>query len=113
MKIESSANCGAFFFCEIFKIVQLDFFVNLFKIILHYECNFNYKIYNILKGKLGKNKAKSLTEYVKSKVERTFEKEKDVLANLANAKSDIVKWIFIFWIGQIAATLGIVKIFIF
>ena len=59
------------------------------------------KMYNILKGKLGKNEAKSLTEYVESKVERTFEKEKDVLAtkeDLANAKSDIVKYVhFLDW----------------
>ena len=69
------------------------------------------EMYNILKGKLGENEAKALTEYVESKVEKTFDKEKDVLAtkeDLANAKSDIIKWMFIFWIGQIAVTLGIV-----
>lgn len=45
------------------------------------------------------------------KDERTFDKENDVLAtkeDLANVKSDIIKWMFIFWIGQIAVTLGIV-----
>lgn len=39
------------------------------------------------------------------------DKEKDVLAtkeDLANVKSDIIKWMFIFWIGQIAVTLGII-----
>jgi hypothetical protein len=69
------------------------------------------EMYNILKGKLGENEAKALTEYVESKVERTFDKEKDVLAtkeDLVNVKSDIIKWMFIFWIGQIAVTLGIV-----
>ena len=69
------------------------------------------EMYNILKGKLGENEAKALTEYIESKVERTFDKEKDVLAtkeDLANVKSDIIKWMFIFWIGQITVTLGIV-----
>lgn len=69
------------------------------------------EMYNILKGKLGENEAKALTEYVESKVERTFYKEKDVLAtkgDLANVKSDFIRWMFIFWIGQIAVTLGIV-----
>jgi hypothetical protein len=69
------------------------------------------EMYNILKGKLGENEAKALTEYVESKVEKTFDKEKDVLStkeDLANAKSDIIKWMFIFWIGQIAVTLGII-----
>ncbi len=69
------------------------------------------EMYNILKGKLGENEAKALTEYVENKVERSIEKEKDILAtkiDLAETKSDIVKWMFIFWIGQIAVTLGIV-----
>ena len=75
-------------------------------------------MYNILKGKLGEKEAKALTEYVESHVERTLEKEKDILAtkedifalkvDLAETKSDIIKWMFIFWIGQIAVTLAIV-----
>lgn len=69
------------------------------------------EMYNILKGKIGENEAKALTEYVENKVEKSIEKEKDILAtkiDLAETKSDIVKWMFIFWIGQIAVTLGIV-----
>ena len=69
------------------------------------------EMYTILKGKLGETEAKALTEYVDTKVEKSLEKEKDVLAtkvDLAEAKSDIIKWMFIFWIGQIAVTLGIV-----
>ena len=47
-----------------------------------------------------------------------LEKEKDILATkediykievkLAETKSEIIKWMFIFWVGQIAVTLGIV-----
>ena len=69
------------------------------------------EMYNILKGKLGESEAKALTEYVENKIEHSFEKQKDVLASkvdLAETKSDIIKWMFIFWIGQIAVTLGIV-----
>lgn len=69
------------------------------------------EMYNILKGKLGESEAKALTEYVETKVEKSLEKEKDILAtkvDLAEAKSDIIKWMFIFWIGQIVVTLGIV-----
>ena len=68
-------------------------------------------MFTILKGKLGESEAKALTEYVESKVERSIEKEKDVIAtkvDLAETKSDIIKWMFIFWIGQIAVTLAIV-----
>lgn len=69
------------------------------------------EMYTILKGKLGETEAKALTEYVETKVEKSLEKEKDVLAtkvDLAEAKSDIIKWMFIFWIGQVAVTLGII-----
>jgi hypothetical protein len=37
--------------------------------------------YNILKGKLGENEAKSLTEYVESKVEKNFSERKKCLGN--------------------------------
>ncbi len=46
-----------------------------------------------------------------------LEKERDILATkediykievkLADTKSEIIKWMFIFWIDQIAVTLGI------
>ncbi len=69
------------------------------------------EMYNILNGKLGESEAKALTEYIENKIEHSFEKQKDVLAtkvDLAESKSDIIKWMFIFWIGQIAVSLGIV-----
>jgi hypothetical protein len=76
------------------------------------------EMYTILKGKLGENEAKALTEYVESKVEKSFEKEKDILASkedvlkleikISDVKSEIIKWMFIFWIGQIAVLLALV-----
>ena len=48
---------------------------------------------------------------MESKVEKSFEKEKDILAtkiDLAETKSEIIKWMFIFWIGQILVTLGVI-----
>jgi hypothetical protein len=69
------------------------------------------EMYTILKGKLGENEAKALTEYIESKVDKTFDKEKSILAtkvDLAETKSEIIKWMFIFWIGQIAVLLALV-----
>ena len=76
------------------------------------------EMFNILKMKLGEKEAKALTEYVESRVEKSIEKEKNVLATkediyklevkMSEMKSEIIKWMFIFWIGQIAVTLGIV-----
>ena len=75
-------------------------------------------MFNLLKGKLGESEAKALTEYIETKVEKSIEKEKDVLASKADiykieikiseTKSEIIKWMFVFWIGQIAVTLAIV-----
>lgn len=76
------------------------------------------EMYNILKVKLGEKEAKALTEYVESKVENSIKKEKDVLTTkedlfklevkLSETKSEIIKWMFLFWVGQIAVTLAIV-----
>ena len=69
------------------------------------------EMYTILKGKLGENEAKALTEYIESKVDKTFDKEKSILAtkvDLSETKAEIIKWMFIFWIGQIAVLLALV-----
>ena len=31
---------------------------------------------------------------------------------IAEAKADTIKWMFIFWIGQIGATIGIILLFL-
>lgn len=44
-----------------------------------------------------------------------FDNKKDVLAtkeDVANSKVEIIKWMFLFWIGQVAVTVGIVYTFI-
>jgi len=32
--------------------------------------------------------------------------------DVANAKADMIKWMFIFWIGQIAATFGFIILYL-
>ncbi|TRX35818.1 hypothetical protein FNW52_10030 [Flavobacterium sp. ZT3R18] len=69
------------------------------------------ELYTILKGKLGENETKALIEYIESKVDKTFDKEKSILAtkvDLSEMKAEIIKWMFIFWIGQIAVLLALV-----
>lgn len=82
-------------------------------------------LYDMLKDKLGEKEAKSLVEYVETRVDRKLAEKKDVLAtkeDLANVKadlevkieqvrSDIIKWMFIFWIGQLASLTAILQIF--
>ncbi|KAF0146388.1 MAG: hypothetical protein FD156_56 [Nitrospirae bacterium] len=72
------------------------------------------ELYEILKEKVGEKEAKTLVEYIETKVEKKFEEKHDILAtktDLANVKSDIIKWMFLFWIGQLASLIAILQIF--
>ena len=47
-------------------------------------------------------------------LEKEFDSKKDSLAtkeDLANVRSDVIKWMFIFWVGQLAAMIAIAKLF--
>lgn len=82
------------------------------------------ELYEILKEKIGEKEAKSVIGYVEAKVEKKFEEKRDILVtkeDLANAKAeleikiekirtDIIKWMFIFWVGQIGALIAILQI---
>jgi hypothetical protein len=73
------------------------------------------QLFQILKAKLGEQEAEQLVSYVKDEVKSEFENKREVLAtkeDLANSKADIIKWMFIFWIGQIAVTVGFILLFI-
>lgn len=62
------------------------------------------KVYEIFKNKLGEKEAETIIEYFEAKAEAKYLEKRDVLAtkeDLANTKTDIIKWMFIFWIGQI------------
>lgn len=55
-----------------------------------------------------------MVEYVESRVEKKLAEKKDILAtkeDLANLKADIIKWMFLFWIGQLASLIAILQIF--
>ncbi len=81
------------------------------------------ELYEILKEKVGEKEARTLVEYIEAKVEKKFEEKKDILAtkqDIANLeikiekiKSDIIKWMFIFWAGQIGALIAILEIYTF
>lgn len=48
------------------------------------------------------------------KVEKELDSKKDSLAtkeDLANVRSDVIKWMFIFWVGQMAVMIAIAKLF--
>ncbi len=35
----------------------------------------------------------------------------DLSAGLSDTKAELIKWMFIFWVGQVATTVGILSIF--
>src|SRR4030066_816195 len=97
------------------------------------------ELYEILKTKLGEKEAKTLVEYIKAKVGKELEEKKDILATkedinglkieiekvrtgmaveiekvrteMEKTRSDIIKWMFLFWIGQVASLFAILQIF--
>ncbi len=80
------------------------------------------QLFQILKEKVGEEQAKTLTEYVETKIEKQFELKKDVLATrqdiaelkleMANHKSEMIKWMFLFWIGQVLVMISIIVLII-
>ncbi|HSU27261.1 MAG TPA: hypothetical protein VLJ68_02700 [Chitinophagaceae bacterium] len=79
------------------------------------------KLYELLSGKIGKESAENLTSYIEGRIEEEVNNKSQMLATkqdlanvreeLANVKAEIIKWMFIFWIGQIAALFGIIFLF--
>ncbi len=87
------------------------------------------QLFQILKQKLGEKEAEALVEFVDVKLKENNEQNFKVVATkqdisdtkdeirkleikMADTKADIIKWMFIFWIGQLASFIAIAK-FIF
>lgn len=73
------------------------------------------KLYDFLTLKVGKETAENLTSYIEEKIKDEVDNKSQILATkeaLAETKSEIIKWMFIFWIGQIAVTFGFILLFI-
>ena len=79
------------------------------------------ELYEILKSKIGEKEAKTLVYYIEAKVDKKFDEKKDILATkedinilkveIEKTRSDIIKWMFLFWIGQLASLIAILQIF--
>ena len=94
------------------------------------------KLYDLLSIKVGKETAENLTTFIEEKVkdevdnksqllatkhdiagleikfEKVFREIADVRENAASNKSEVIKWMFIFWVGQVAATFGFILLFL-
>ena len=66
-----------------------------------------------------KAKAREFVSRLEQSVDSKFDQQKEILASksdiaqvkqeISNTRADLIKWLFIFWIGQILAVLAIVN----
>ncbi|HUH32409.1 MAG TPA: hypothetical protein VLZ28_00565 [Daejeonella sp.] len=80
------------------------------------------KLYDLLSEKVGKETAENLTQYIESKIKEEVQDTSKVLATrqdisdvkeaMAHNKADVIKWMFVFWIGQTAVTFGFILLFL-
>lgn len=69
------------------------------------------KLYDLLSVKMGSEAAENLTTYIEEKIRDEFNSKSTILAtkkDLANLRADNIKWMFIFWIGQVGVTFGFI-----
>jgi hypothetical protein len=100
---------------------------------MYLEAKETAQLYKLLSEKLGNDTTEAMFKYIDNKTERSVEATiktlatKDDLVNLrkditneftslrkkiGESKVDSIKWMFIFWIGQVGATLGIIFLFL-
>lgn len=96
---------------------------------MYLEAKETARLYKLLSEKLGNDTTEAMFKYIDNKTERSVEATIKTLATKdditalraemsdmrkenADAKAENIKWMFIFWIGQVAATLAIILMFI-
>ena len=77
------------------------------------------EVYEIFKKSIAEDEARKIIVYIEDakdkEITATVEKKIEHLAtkeDLAKSNSENIKWMFIFWLGQIGATIGIILLFI-
>ena len=84
------------------------------------------KLYDLLTIKVGREAAENLASFIEEKIKDEVENKSQILATkddltkeiskldikINETKSEIIKWMFIFWIAQVAATFGFILLFL-
>jgi len=79
------------------------------------------KLYELLKAKLGNHEAEAFVEILERKADQKFDDARQILAtredianlrtdlktDIANSKTEMIKWIVGIWIVQMAAIIGL------
>ena len=84
------------------------------------EAALEIELYDKVRGRLSDEGARELVRFIEKKMENGFEEKKDVLATkqdiaalevkMAQMESRLIKWMFIFLIGQAAAIISVLKL---
>ena len=69
------------------------------------------KAYEIFKQKLGEAEANTIIEFIEEKAAEKINSKKDIFLTKED-KTDMIKWMFIFWVGQLGAMVGLILLFI-
>ena len=87
---------------------------------MYLEAKETARLYKLLTDKLGSDTTEAMFKYIDNKTERSVEATIKTLAtkeDLAKVKYDLskeisnsIKWMFIFWVGQIGAIGGVVML---
>ena len=90
--------------------------------VMYLEAKETARLYKVLTDKLGSETAEAMFKYIDNKTERAVEASIKTLAtkeDVAAVKTDMhkgfaesLKWMFIFWVGQVGVTIGIVMLFL-
>ena len=80
------------------------------------------RLYDLLSDKVGKETAENLINFIEQKITSELENRTQILATKADVaeakaetqkvKAELIKWMFIFWIGQVVATFGFILLFL-
>jgi hypothetical protein len=71
----------------------------------------------LFKNRFTEKEAAKVIEYFEAKAEEKIKQKKDVfmtkddkvelISRIESTRADVIKWMFIFWVGQLAAVTGI------
>lgn len=85
---------------------------------MYLEAKETARLYKLLSDKLGNDTTEAMFKYIDNKTERSVEATiktlatKEDISTVRKEIADSIKWMFIFWIGQVGATMAIILLFV-
>ncbi len=83
----------------------------IFVLSLRYIKGLEIRTYEIFKQKPGDAEANTILEYIEEKAEEKINSKKEIFLTKED-KTDMIKWMFIFWIGQLGAMVALIMLYL-